>query len=98
MLFVSGWVYLCLAALDNESYNTKVAMETIFLSIFWADTFMLLYCKTFDKFNKVANYSTFFYFKIIIILLMTIDLVIFASLPCYDSRPIRPFRILRCCK
>lgn len=73
-------------------------MESIFLCFFWLDTLILLYCKTFDNFNNAANYSRFFYFKMTIILLMTIDLIVFASLPCYGSRPIRPFRILRCCK
>lgn len=29
---------------------------------------------------------------------MVVDLIIFAAMPCYNARPIRPFRILRACK
>jgi len=80
--------------LDSESYAAKIVVETLILTIFWADNIFLFYCKTFDK-NK---YSSFFIFKVILILLMTIDLIVFITLPCYNSRPIRPFRILRACK
>jgi hypothetical protein len=94
---LSGWIFICLAALDSGNYATKIGMEATIIFLFWVDTIILLYCKTFDNFQKINHYSSFFLFKIVIILLMTIDLIIFISLPCYDSRPIRPFRILRCC-
>lgn len=65
--------------------------------VFWIDTVILMYCKTFDKFQNKSQYSTFFVFKVFMLLLMTIDLIVFITLPCYGTRPIRPFRILRCC-
>ena len=33
----------------------------------------------------------------VVMILMGVDLIIFIVVPGYDSRPIRPFRILRCC-
>jgi len=32
-----------------------------------------------------------------VIILMTIDLLVFIAVPAYGERPIRPFRILRAC-
>jgi hypothetical protein len=94
MLFILGYVYMYLIILDSESYVAKIVVETLILTIFWADNIFLLYCKSFDK----TKHSSFFIFKNILILLMTIDLIVFILLPCYHSRPIRPFRILRACK
>lgn len=68
------------------------------LTLFWVDIIILTYCKQFDNFKKKTKYSGFFYFKVAIIILMTIDLIIFIILPGVESRPIRPFRVLRCCK
>ena len=60
---------------------------------------MLLYCKKFDNFVKKNKYSSFFYFKFIMIVLMTVDLVLFIYQPGEENiRPIRPFRVLRSCK
>ena len=98
LLFLSGWIFFCFAAFDSEVYATKVGVQASILIIFWIDTVILLYCKTYDHFTDVNKYSKFFIFKITIFTLMTIDLIVLICLPCYDSRPIRPFRILRCCK
>lgn len=88
---------MCLAAIDHEHFSIKVGVEATILVLFWMDTIMQAYLKEFDKIKDKSRYNDFFYFKLGIIILMTIDLFIFIGLPCYESRPIRPFRILRCC-
>jgi hypothetical protein len=98
LLFIGGYMYLCLIVLDNESYSTKIIFETILLVLFWADTIIYMYIKKFDNFKGQDRFTQSFYFKCAIIFLMTIDLIIFISYPCYGARPIRPFRIFRCCK
>jgi hypothetical protein len=65
--------------------------------LFWLDNIMVYYCKSFDNFKRKNKLSKFYYWKVFLILLMTIDLIVFIALPGYDSRPIRPFRILRAC-
>lgn len=68
------------------------------LVLFWADILKTIYILRFDVLNNHQRYSKYFYMKFGIILLITLDLLIFAALPCHNSRPIRPFRILRACK
>lgn len=97
-LYLSGYIFMCLAAIDSESYAIKIGMESAILLFFWLDVCMQFYLKKFDCLNYKNRYNDFFYFKVCIVVLMTIDLVVFIALPCYECRPIRPFRILRCCK
>ncbi len=59
---------------------------------------MGIYLYKFDRLEEETKYDKFFTSKFTLILLMTIDLFIFSFLPCFNSRPIRPFRILRACK
>ena len=96
LLFLSGYVFICLAAIDSEYYVAKLVSEAVILSLFWMDNIIVLYCKSFDRIKENKRYSSFFYIKFTIIILMTVDLIIFICLPCYNSRPIRPFRIFRC--
>ena len=98
LVFILSFVYMYLVILDNESYPQKIAVESSILAIFIIDTLIDFYCKSFDKFKKKKKYPSFYIWKTILISLMVIDLIIFATLPCYNSRPIRPFRILRACK
>jgi hypothetical protein len=85
-----------LVIMDNERYAAKIAVESTILLLFWVDTAVSYYIKSFDNFRK-SKHSAFFWFRIILLALMTIDLIIFIALPGFDDRPIRPFRILRCC-
>ena len=97
LLYLLSYVFMYTVILDSqETYSTKIAVEGTILVLFWVDVFMRKYVKTFDKFGKRAE-ALFFNIRTILILLMTIDLIIFISMPGFDSRPIRPFRILRCC-
>ena len=57
---------------------------------------MRKYVKTFDKFGKRME-ASFFNIRTVLFILMTFDLIIFCAMPGFDSRPVRPFRILRCC-
>lgn len=77
LLFIAGYLYLCLSILDKENYGEKIFLELSILIVFWIDLTMLLYCKKFDNFVKKNKYSSFFYFKFIMIVLMTVDLVLF---------------------
>lgn len=77
LLFIAGYLYLCLSILDKENYGEKIFLELSILIVFWIDLIMLLYCKKFDNFVKKNKYSSFFYFKFIMIALMTVDLVLF---------------------
>jgi hypothetical protein len=97
-MFIGSYIYICTAALDAGDYGTKIGIELPLLVLFWADTVMEAYCKRFDAYKGENRYAHNFVFKCCIILLMTADLIVFINLPCLDSRPIRPFRILRCCK
>ena len=36
--------------------------------------------------------------RTLLLIAVTIDLILFIALPGFGSRPIRPFRIFRCCK
>lgn len=86
-----------LVILDRDAYVEKIAVEASFLAFFSLDAFIDFYCKSFDKFKRKNKYPNFYFWKTFLILLMIVDLALFAALPCYDSRPIRPFRILRAC-
>lgn len=59
---------------------------------------MEVYFKCLDRLEGQRTFSAFFAVKTGTVLLMSADLLLFAILPCFDSRPIRPFRILRACK
>lgn len=97
-LFLAGYAYLCLVVLDSKDYAAKIATEGTLLFFFFLDTVIQIYLKRHDQVKGESRYSNFFYFRCAILLLMLADLIIFIALPAYDSRPIRPFRILRCCK
>jgi hypothetical protein len=97
LLGILGFIFMYLVILDNESYGLKIGFEGSILSLFWLDTIILYYLKGFDS-RKKTIYSLYNKSKIFILLLMTIDLIVFISMPCYGTRPVRPFRILRCCK
>lgn len=72
-------------------------MESTLLVIFLLDIFIDFYCKSFDKLKQKNRYPAFYFWKAFLVVIMIVDLVIFITLPCYNSRPIRPFRILRAC-
>lgn len=95
LTFLLSYVYTVLVILDNESFEKKLALEGAILTIFLLDTFIDFYCRSFDKFKMKNRFPVFYYFKLTLLVLMVADLAIFACLPCYNSRPIRPFRILR---
>jgi hypothetical protein len=96
LLFLSGYVFMYLVIMDNDQYAAKIAVEGTILLLFWTDTLISYYVNLFDSFRR-NKHSSFFWFKVALLLLMTIDLIIFISMPGYGQRPIRPFRILRCC-
>jgi len=70
-------------------------MESSILFIFILDLIMDFYCKSFAVFKKGGKYPIFLYVKVILIILMIIDVIVFAALPCNGIRPIRPFRLAR---
>jgi hypothetical protein len=72
-------------------------LESSILVILAIDNAIDFYCKSFDILKKKNRYPTFYFWKAFLLVLMIIDLIIFISLPCHNSRPIRPFRILRAC-
>lgn len=98
LTFLLAYTYMFLVILDNESYILKISLETSILLLFLFDTFIDFYCKSYDKFKKKNRFPIFYYCKLFLLLFMAADLIIFGFLPCYNSRPIRPFRILRACK
>ena len=59
---------------------------------------MDFYIKSFDRLTIKTKYPKIYYYKALAFVLMLTDLIIFIALPCYNSRPIRPFRLLRVCK
>jgi hypothetical protein len=95
LIFLLSYTFTVLVILDNESFAKKLALEGSILTIFLLDAFIDFYCRSFDKFKTKNRFPLFYYFKLILLIFMVADLIIFASLPCYNSRPIRPFRILR---
>jgi hypothetical protein len=97
LTFFLAYLYMFLVILDNESYVLKLSLEWPILLCFFFDTFIDFYCKSFDKFKTKSRFPTFYYLKLSLLMFMAIDLIIFAFMPCYDTRPIRPFRILRAC-
>lgn len=83
MLFFCGYLFLCFVVFDNDYYHAKIIIESIMIGLFWVDVLVLRYCKQFDNFVKKTKYSTFFYFKLAIIILMTLDLIWFIAVPCF---------------
>lgn len=81
---------------DEEEYVVKIGIESTILGLFWIETVISYYIKQSNSFGKNKR-STFQWFKCILLILMTADLIIFIAVP-EGGRPIRPFRILRCCK
>lgn len=98
LTFLLSYFFMFLVILDNESYLLKLGLESGILGLFLLDAFTDFYCRSFDKFKIKNRYPNFYYFKLCLLLLMVVDLIIFASMPCYNNRPVRPFRILRACK
>ena len=58
---------------------------------------MDFYSLSLDNLKKKNKYPNIYFWKLGILLLMVVDLIFFIVLPARDSRPIRPFRILRAC-
>jgi hypothetical protein len=96
-LFLLSYLYVYLAVLDSDHYVLKLTLESLLLALFLLDTFIDYFLKSFDQFRKKNKYPAFFFWKTLLMVLMAADLVVFAALPCPDSRPIRPFRLLRAC-
>ena len=63
---------------------------------FWTDIILFKYLKSFDEIGSKKS-NKIFDWKIIILILVSIDYIIFIAYPARDARPILPFRILRCC-
>jgi hypothetical protein len=97
MLFILSYVFMYFVIADSDDYSLKLGVESTILIIFWVDTFFRKYIKTFDHFGKHAKQVRYFGLRALLLLLLTIDLLIFAGMPNHDSRPIRLFRILRAC-
>lgn len=97
LTFILSYTYMYLVILDRETYTLKIVLQTIILTIFLFDIFIDFYCKSFDKFKVQNRYSAIDFLKLFLLLLMVIDLILFATMPGFDSRPIRPFRVLRAC-
>lgn len=98
LIFLLAYTFMYLVVLDNEKYLLKIILESIILFIFIIDNSIDYYCKSFDILKQKNRYPKFYFWKSFLIILMIIDLIVFICLPCYNSRPIRPFRILRSCK
>ena len=94
-MFLLGYAFMYLVILDNQSFALKIALESSILVVFIIDNSIDFYCKSFDILKKKNRYPKFYFWKAFLLHLMIIDLIVFISLPCYNSRPIRPFRILR---
>jgi len=88
---------MCMVIADNESYVAKIVIESVILFTFVIDILIIYYCKQMDTFEKTNKYSTLLKAKVLLIILMIIDLLVFIIKPGYDERPVRPFRLLRCC-
>ena len=66
--------------------------------LFIVDTVIDFYTQSFDRLTIKNRFPRLSYFKAVVVALMVVDLIVFVAAPAYDSRPVRPFRILRVCK
>ena len=96
LLFVLSYTFMYLVILDNNRYALKISLEACILFVFWADTIMLKYINTFDRLDQPKGIIWVDY-RTVLLLLMSVDLFIFAAHPGINSRPILPFRVLRFC-
>ena len=67
-----------LVILDEQNYALKLSLETVILLILWVDTVLLKYIKSFDR-REGKKEIIIIDERTILLLLMTIDLFIFAS-------------------
>lgn len=97
VIFFLSYIFMYLVILEGDDFALKISLEGTILSIFFFDTFIDFYCQSFDNFKRKNKYSSIYFWKLGLLILMVIDLIIFIILPARDTRPIRPFRILRAC-
>lgn len=73
----------------------KLTIEVIILSIYWLDVGLYLYHKSFETIKISSKFETRFYIKVAVLILLVIDLLIFAISEANDIRYFRPFRFIR---
>ena len=78
MLFILSYIFMYLVILDEQNYALKLSLETVILLILWVDTVLLKYIKSFDR-REGKKEIIIIDERTILLLLMTIDLFIFAS-------------------
>lgn len=80
MLYLCSYIFMYMVIFNDEDYYAvKIGVESTLLCLFWADTFMRKYVKSFDKFGKRMT-APFFNIRTIVFLVMTIDLILFIVL------------------
>lgn len=95
------YMYLIVAEPTNRRHTHQtikvpiITMEIIILFLYWMDIVMETYHKWHWKANRKTKYPILFQVKITLIIMMTVDVLIYY--PLYYTCPVRIFRIFRTC-
>jgi len=86
-----------LVILEEDNYQTKIILESVFLALFFLELIFDFIIKSNDHQLMSNRFKGVQIFKLILLILMLADIIIFATTAHLQIRPIRPFRILRIC-
>jgi hypothetical protein len=78
-----------------SDFTADVIIESLILPVFWIDTILYLYHKSFETIKISSKFEMHFFLKVIIVFLLTIDFFVYIGTVSNGARLIRPFRILR---
>ncbi len=96
LLFLCTYAYLYLVILDPKIYFVqKLVIEIIILMIYWVDVGLYLYHKSFETIKISSKFQFRFYIKLVVLILLIADLLVFSITAADDIRYFRPFRFFR---
>jgi hypothetical protein len=76
-------------------FDIKLVVGATILAFYWLDVAMYVYHKSFEVIKISSKFEIRFYIKLVVLILLVADLLIFSISKASDIRIFRPFRFIR---